>query len=179
LCIAATAQAQDVDVFEEAAVDDSACEQAVKPTGPVIVQLEVWLVTLADADDETKKLSRQPFEDGDEVASRLKQLRQKGVVSHSQYMMTTVLDGQKTVLQLGTRQPRIQGTSVTPHGRQNSIVYENVGALFQALTRVENGSNVFAELQVEESHMEPSDTIIHQPLEGDPTKIVEVKQFVH
>lgn len=176
----ALAQEATQDLFEEASVDDSAFEQALNPPGPLVVKLEVWLVTLSEqADVDTLEIANQRFENRANVDKRIKQLKNQGVVSRSRYLRTDVLDEQQATVTLSKRQPRIQAAHKTKAGTQNNVVYDDIGTILHVRTRVENDSLILAELQLEDSYQEPSQTFAFHPTEGDPEQnIPQVVQFV-
>lgn len=156
--------------------------EATEATPPrSTVQIELWVVTLSpDATDEVMAEVSLPVDDRKAVLSRLRELEEQKLVTRSQYLMASALEEQQSILQLGSRDPRIQGVSQTAFGRQSSIVYESIGTILQTRSRV-TSSHAIIEFQYEDSYLAPTDVAIFEPKEGggENVNVDQVRQFTH
>jgi general secretion pathway protein D len=80
----------------------------------------------------------------------LQESRRLEVLSRPQI---TALDNQQAIIQVGQRVPRVQGTSITTFGQQNTVVYEPVGIILQVRPRVSPDGMVVMEIQAEKSQV--------------------------
>jgi type II secretory pathway component GspD/PulD (secretin) len=110
----------------------------------------------------------------DELAAKLQKLPGLRLLGRPQ---VTVLDNQAGFLQLGERVPRITGSQVSPVGRTNTVVMDNVGLILGVTTRTNSEGLVTMEIDVEKSHVGPEEEGIpvSVPKDGDPIRTPRIE----
>ena len=106
----------------------------------------------------------------------LQENRRLEVLSRPQ---VTALDNQQAIIQVGQRVPRVQSTSVTQFGQQNSVIYENVGIILQVRPRVSPDGMVVMEIQAEKSKVgsEAEGIPIFTGLDGSVVRAPRIDQI--
>ncbi|MGI9458334.1 MAG: secretin N-terminal domain-containing protein, partial [Aeoliella sp.] len=107
----------------------------------------------------------------------LKENRRLEVLARPQIM---ALDNQIGEVNVGQRVPRIQSTSTTQFGQQNSIVYENVGIVLQVQPRISPDGMVVMVVHAEKSEVgsEQEGIPIFSGLDGTVIRAPRIDQTV-
>lgn len=125
---------------------------------PQMVELEVLLgeVPIADAKPEKGKAAGKP--QSMEVLARAR---------------LTTLNNQPATLQIGSREPRVMGSTMSPMGRSNSVSFENIGTMMLLTPRVGPDGFITADVNLEDSRLGPKDEgpALDAPKEGEPIRV--------
>jgi type II secretory pathway component GspD/PulD (secretin) len=92
----------------------------------------------------------------------------------------TTMSNQPAFLQVGSREARITGSSMSTGGMVNQIALENVGWLVSMTPRVGSDGAVTMELDVEDSRLAPTEqgVIIVVPKDGEPVRSPRIETMM-
>jgi hypothetical protein len=107
------------------------------------VALSVWVVTLSDASVATEKDAKAhpgddpnavPMEFGSwkEVRDVIARFKAAKRIRASRELRMMTVDGQSARVQCGIDHPQVTGTSVSNRGRQNTLIYRQIGTVVDA-----------------------------------------------
>jgi hypothetical protein len=99
------------------------------------------------------------FNSVDEVREFLAQLKHNGRVRSSRELRMLTLDGQTAQVQVGADQPRVTATSYSNRGRQNQLMYRQVGTMIEARPRVDSEKRIQVQLDYNMSDVAKSNDI--------------------
>ncbi len=156
---------------------DTAADKGEPGKSLAVIQLDAWMVTLSrEAGDDVINSASAPLDDRGAVVDRILKMEKSGTILRSHHFMATTLEGQEVVVRMGRREPRVQAVTMTQFGVSQSLVYESVGTILNARSRLENDSLVALEMQLETSYLEESKAAIHVTKEGQAVNAPQVVQ---
>jgi hypothetical protein len=177
----ASAQQEEIAEAETNSVPAAASSRPASPqpaSAAALIELELWIVNLsAVTSPDQWDLAQAEVTNREEVAKRVRQLQADKLVTRSRYLKTLTLEGNDTIAQQGSREPRVQAINKTSFGDQMSIIYEHVGSNLMAKTAVDAKRRVLCQLQVEESYLEDSKTPLQRDKEGNATIAPRIQQI--
>ena len=176
-CSTLAARAEDESGIDVGRLAEKALAMAGAPRASL--RIEVWMVTLEGkiTADELEAATAPPS-GRDDVAKRLARLEKAGLVTRSSHFLATTIENEPLVIRQGLRKPTVQNTAATKMGLTRSIMFEDVGTIFQATAKQDQQAGILIDLQMESSYLEDSDLAIHEPDDGEPTLAPQTSQIV-
>jgi type II secretory pathway component HofQ len=110
------------------------------------------LVTAPDSAEEPAKSEKKTAE-----AGKLRPIEKPGDLRVVSRASLTTLDNQEAYVQIGRRQPRITGVSLSSFGQSNSVSDVLTGSLIRLTPRVTPGGDIVTAVDVEHSQMDSAD----------------------
>ncbi len=120
----------------------------------MMVQIEV---VLADVPVDKPGAGPEPAKD-EKTKPAAKMVRAGDLPQGAEVLVRaqlTTLENSPARLQMGSREPRITGSTASPRGRVNSLDFENVGTVLALTPRVGPDRSVTLEIEVEDSRLGP------------------------
>jgi hypothetical protein len=135
----------------------SAAEVRASDSPKQIVALSVWVVTLSDVnvalDKDAKAQSGEDassvpmeFRTWKEVRDLIARFKAAKRVRASRELRMMTVDGQSARLQCGIDHPQVTSTSVSNRGRQNALMYRQIGTVVDARPVVDTENRIQVQL---------------------------------
>ncbi len=139
--------------------------------------------TFFDVDQLNKELQAAPIDlrsASNRIGARLTGLMKDRAIEIVNRGQLVTLDAQPAFMQLGQREPRVNGVQVTPRGRTNSIVMENVGMIAVFMPYLHDNGRISLEVDLQKSQLGPVEDgpVVAELSDGEKVRTPEVQTLV-